>query len=89
MRRIGKFTCQILPGEVEILVHILPPLGAIGHIIDDAVMGDVLTRAAVAVGAAEFHFCDNMVGDDHDSNYTRYWIKRKSGACFESMPRFC
>ncbi len=40
MRRIGKLTRQILPGEVQMLVKIEAPSGAIGHIVDDAFVGN-------------------------------------------------
>ena len=40
MRRIGKLTRQILPGEMQILMEVEPPFGAIGHIVDYASVGN-------------------------------------------------
>ena len=71
MRRIGEFAGQILPGEVQILVQIQPPLGAIGHIIDDTFVGNVLSGAAFTSITPQFHFCDDDVGDVHYVDYTR------------------
>lgn len=65
VRRVGEFAGQVLAGEVEFLVHLISPLWAIGHIVDDALVGDELTRAAVAVVAAQFEEGDDAVGNVH------------------------
>lgn len=45
MGRIGKFTCQVLPGEVQVLVQVKPPFWAVRYIIYDAIAGDKFTCA--------------------------------------------
>lgn len=79
VRRVGEFTRQVLPGKVEILVHVQPPLRAIGHIVDDAFVGDELSRAVVAVLASQFEVRDEAEGCVHARDYTR-----KSHAGFQS-----
>ena len=49
MRCVGQFAGQILPGEVQILVQVRPPFGAIGHIVHDAVVRDKFSGAAFAI----------------------------------------
>lgn len=68
--RVGEFARQVLPGEVEILVHVESPLWAIGHIIDDAFVGDKFPRAVVAVLAAQFEVRDEAEGSVHARDYT-------------------
>jgi hypothetical protein len=43
VRGIWKFAGQVLPGEMQILVHIEAPLGTIGHIVDNASMSNEFT----------------------------------------------
>jgi hypothetical protein len=40
-------------------------------------VGDVLTRSALAVVAAEFQLGDDVVGNGHGWNYTGDYEKRK------------
>ena len=77
MRCIGKFACEVLPCEVEIFMHFQPPPGTIGHIVDDAIMSDVLAGAAVASVTAQFHFCDDDFGGVHKGNYKGVCKKQK------------
>ena len=79
MRRVREYTRQIQTREVEILVQIQPPFGAIGHVIDDASVGNILTGASVASIAAQFLFCDHLVGDVHRADYTRVRRNKKEG----------
>ena len=72
MRSIGQLTCQILPRKVQLLVQIRTPFGAIGHIIDDAVIGDQFPCAALAGAALQLYVCDDAVRDVHPQNYTGY-----------------
>jgi len=46
-------------------MQVQSPSGTIGHIIDDAVVGNILAGTAVAIVAAKFHFCNDMVGSLH------------------------
>ena len=71
MRRVGELAGQILRGEVQLLVQIRSPFGAIGHIIDDAFVGDKLSCAALACVAAKFRQGDEAGGDVHAADYTR------------------
>lgn len=61
VRRVGQFSGQILPGEVKILVQVQTPFGAIGHIVDDAVVRDKFSGAALAVLAAQFEVRNDAV----------------------------
>ena len=47
MRRVGEFTGEVLAREMKIFVHIQSPFGTIGHIVDDAVIGDKLPGTAL------------------------------------------
>jgi hypothetical protein len=60
---IGEFARQVLPGEVQLLMQVCPPFGAIGHIIDCI--------------AAKLQFCDNVGGEVHAGNYTGYCYTAK------------
>jgi len=40
VRRVGKLGGEILPREVELLVQVGAPFGAIGHIIDNSTKSD-------------------------------------------------
>jgi len=71
MRSIGEFTRQILTCEMQLLMQVHSPFGAIGHIINDAVIGDKFSCAAFTGVALEFHLCDDDIGDVHAANYTR------------------
>lgn len=62
MRRVGEFARQILPCEVQVLVHIQPPLGTVGHIVDSALIDDELARTALAGVVAQFAFRDKEIG---------------------------
>lgn len=70
VRRVGEFTCQILTGEVQILMQIEPPFRAIGHIVDDAFVRDKFPRAAFSVLAAQFEVRNEAEGDIHARDYT-------------------
>lgn len=70
MRGFGELTRQVLTWEVQLLVQVHPPLGTIGHVINDAMVSDKFSCPALACVAAEFHFCDNDVRDAHGRNYT-------------------
>lgn len=70
VRRIGQFRCQVLAGEVQPLVHIQPPFGAIADVIHDAIVSDKFMSAALACVAAQFEFGDEAVGNFHGVNYT-------------------
>jgi hypothetical protein len=48
VRRVGEFAGEVLRGEVELFVHFVAPLGTIGHIVDDAFVGEKLSSAALA-----------------------------------------
>jgi hypothetical protein len=37
---IGEFARQVLPGEVQLFVHVTPPVGAVGYIVDNAIVSD-------------------------------------------------
>jgi hypothetical protein len=76
MGRFQKFTCQILPGEVQLFVQVSSPLRAIGDVVHDALIGDQFSGAALACAAAEFHFCDDVVWNAHAGNYTGYLINK-------------
>jgi len=65
MRRVGQFGGQVLPGEVEVLVQVQPPFGAIGHIVDDAVVRDKFSGAALAILPAQFEVRNETVWDVH------------------------
>ena len=65
MRRVREYTRQIQTREVEILVQIQPPFGAIGHVIDDAIVCNKLAGPAVAVVPAQFLFSDKIAGSIH------------------------
>jgi hypothetical protein len=62
---IGEFARQILAGEMQILVQIQPPLGAISHIVYDAFIGNVFPGAALTHVAAEFRLCNDRIWDLH------------------------
>jgi len=61
MRRVGEFARQILAGEVEVLVQVQPPFGAIGHIVDDAVVRDKFSGAALSILPAQFEVRNDAV----------------------------
>lgn len=46
------------------------PFRAIRYVINDSAEGDQLAGAAFACGAAQFHLCDDVVGDVHWRDYT-------------------
>ena len=71
VRRVGEFAGEVLRGEVELLVQIGTPLGAIGDIINDAFVGDKLSCAALARIAAQFRECDEAGWDVHAADYNR------------------
>ena len=48
MGGVGEFAGEILPGKVQILVHIQPPFGALGHIIYDAINSNIFSCASFA-----------------------------------------
>lgn len=73
---------------MQVLMQLQPPFWAIGHIVDNAAEGDKFPGAAFAGIAAEFELCDKAIGEGHPANYTRYWLKRKSGAHFQDAPAF-
>jgi hypothetical protein len=70
MGGIGKFTCQVLPCKMQLLMQIGPPLGAIRHIVNDALVSNKFSRATLTSTALEFHLCDDVVGNVHAANYT-------------------
>ena len=70
MRRVRQFTRQILARKMQLFVKISSPFGAIGHVINDAVIGDEFPCAAFARVTLQFHFCDDDVWDAHKANYT-------------------
>jgi len=65
MRRFGEFTRQILTGEMQILMQVEAPLGTIGDVINDAVVGDKLACAALTSVATQFRFCDDTIRNTH------------------------
>ena len=67
VRRVRQLAGQVLPWEVQILVHVQPPLWAIGHIVDDAVASDELPRTALAILAAQFEVRDEALGEIHQA----------------------
>jgi hypothetical protein len=79
VRRVRQLGGEILAGEVELLVHVGPPLGTIAYIIDDAVEGDQLWGAAFPGAAAQFHLCDDAVRDVHGWDYTGIHVCPKIG----------
>ncbi len=70
VRRVGEFTCQILTGEVQILVQVESPFRAISHIVDDAFVRDKFPCAAFSVLAAQFQVRNEAEGDIHARDYT-------------------
>jgi hypothetical protein len=40
MRGIDQLAAKILPGEVQVFVHVQPPLRAIGHVVNDPEVRD-------------------------------------------------
>ena len=70
-RVVEEFAGQVLRGEVEILVQVAAPFGAIGDIINDAFVGDKLSCAALARVAAEFREGNDTGWDVHAADYTR------------------
>lgn len=71
VRRVGEFAREVLRGEVQLLVQIGMPFGAIGDIINDAFVRDKLSCAALARIAAEFCEGDEAGGDVHAADYNR------------------
>jgi hypothetical protein len=69
VRGIRKFGGEVLPGEMELLVEVCAPFGAIADIIDDALKGDPFWVAAFSRAATQFHLCDDAVGDVHLRRY--------------------
>ena len=69
MRRIREFAGQILAREVELLVQVRPPFGTIGHIINNAVIGDqfrvprspVLRRSSISVTMRSGMFMEGII----------------------------
>ena len=72
VRRVGQFGGQVLPGEVEIFVKVQPPLGAIGHIVHDAVVRDKFSGAALSILPAQFEVRNDAVLIIHAVDYTGY-----------------
>jgi hypothetical protein len=70
MWRIGKFSAQVLPSKVQMLMQAGAPLGTIAHIINNAIQGNVHRGSTLAGAAAQFHFGDFSVGDAHALDYT-------------------
>ena len=64
MRGVGKFAGQILSRPVELFVQPGAPLGAVGHVVDGAVMGNVGGRAVAVVVEAELGFGEGSFGHD-------------------------
>ena len=62
---------------MEVFVHIHSPFGTVSHIIDDAVVCNILTGTAVTIIVTQFHFCDGDFWNVHLWNYTGDCIKRK------------
>ena len=52
VRGFGEFIGQVLACEVQVFVQARAPLGAIGHIVDDASARDPHARASFAGVAA-------------------------------------
>ena len=71
VRRVGEFGGQVLPGEVKILMQIQPPFGAIGHIVDDALVRDKFPGAVLTILTAQFEVRNEAVWDVHAKDYTR------------------
>ena len=69
VRRLRKLRREVLPGEMELLVEVCAPFGAIADIIDDALKGDPFWVAAFSRAATQFHLCDDAVGDVHLRRY--------------------
>jgi hypothetical protein len=62
-------------------MQIRPPLRTIGHIINDAMIGDKLSGAALAGVALQFHLCNDDVWDVHARNYT--WSRESKSPDFK------
>ena len=60
-----------MPGEVELLVQVCPPFGAIGHIVDNALVSDKFSGAAFACITAQLHFRDDIGGEIHGTKLYR------------------
>lgn len=71
VRRFGEFAGQVLSGKMQPLMHVQPPLRAVGHIIYDALMGDEFTRAALAGVALQLGKRNNAVWDVHRLGFYR------------------
>lgn len=69
--RVWELAGQILPGEVEVLVQIESPFRAIGHIVDDAFVGDKFSGAVFAILPTQFEVRDEAMGYIHARDYTR------------------
>jgi hypothetical protein len=69
VRRVGEFAGEVLRGEVQLLVQVAAPFGAIGHIVDKATVGDPFAGAALTRVATEFDESDGAVGNIHATNY--------------------
>jgi hypothetical protein len=73
--RVGEFAGQILTGEMQVLVHLQPPFGAIGHIVDETFVGNKFARTALTRVAAQLRFSDEDIRYGHLENYKRDWVK--------------
>ena len=51
-------------------MQVVFPFWAIAYIINDAFIGDELTRSAFTHVFTQFKDCDDSVGDGHGANYT-------------------
>ena len=70
MWSLGEFTRQVLPWKVQLLMQISPPFGAIGHIINDAPVGNEFPCPALACAPFQFQLCDDTFRRVHAQNYT-------------------
>jgi len=88
MRRLGEFTRQVLPWKVQLLMQVGAPFGAICHIIDNAPVGNVFPRAALACASFQFHLCDDAFRSVHAENYTGWRGAGDLSLCpFTFIPR--
>ena len=70
MWRIRKLAGQILTCKMQLLVQVSSPFRAIGHVINNTVVGDKFFGASLAGVAPQFHLGDDVIGDVHVANYT-------------------
>src|SRR5512140_3074540 len=88
--RVGQLGGKVLAREVKLLVHLGLPLGAVGHVVDEAAIGNVFTCAAFPVVAAQL--CDGDKGDSrlgHVRLFTGLWPAGGIPTCLDLCAFSC